>query len=111
MMANAAPEADFLATLMRGNRALYARMHEFNLLPTVSLHPSWHAALFPPGMLPLLERADRLDLRAHAHLSAYLLDASGIGTRTFWEPSPGLPSIGSLRPIRAFLNAKGFFRS
>jgi hypothetical protein len=97
MMANAAPQADFAGALMRGNRALYARLHEFNLLPTVSLHPSWHAALFPPDLLPLMERAGQLDLRAHARLSAHLLDASALGGRTFWEPSPGL-ALALLEP-------------
>jgi|RhiMethySRZTD1v2_1073278.scaffolds.fasta_scaffold00433_27 type III secretion protein K len=95
-MATVATDADFVATLMRGNRTLYSRLHEFNLLPTRSMHPSWRVALFPPSVQALLERSD-LDARTHARLSAYLLEGPTVGARTFWEPSPGL-ALALLEP-------------
>jgi hypothetical protein len=91
-MATVATDADFVATLMRGNRTLYSRLHEFNLLPTRSMHPSWRVALFPPSVQALLERSD-LDARTHARLSAYLLE----GPTSAPAPS-GSPARGSRSP-------------
>lgn len=83
-------ETDLLSGLMRGNRALYSRLHEFNLLPSRTLHASWHALLFPLAAQPLLGRADTLDTRVHALLSAHLLEGSALGGRYFWNVTPAL---------------------
>ncbi|HYC37708.1 MAG TPA: SctK family type III secretion system sorting platform protein [Usitatibacter sp.] len=94
------PEGDLatrLAVLLGKERALYLRLHEFNLLPSRNLDTSWHGELFPAAMQPLLARSDALDARAHRWLSAYLLQTPRLAGEGFWSPSTAL-SLALLAP-------------
>jgi type III secretion protein K len=90
--------ASLQARMLGTERDRYARLHDFNFLPSRSLHPSWHAALFPPEALPLLARSGELDARVHRWLSAYLLQQPRLAQAGFWEPTPAL-SLALLAPV------------
>ena len=69
---------------------LYARLHEFNFLPTKSLDASWHDAYFPASMAPFLARGNALDARTHRWLSGHLIERAGLDPAGHWAPGGGL---------------------
>lgn len=79
----------------------FARLYEFNFLPSRLLHPSWHEDYAPQACISELRVALDDDTALHRHWSAYLLKALRLEHRMVWRiDEPVLPWV--LMPDAAF---------